>query len=328
MFATENTRNENYSNAMNLTNKVIFNKDSKFTDVLRANIVIKEILVDINSDSRAVKYKKIKLIRFNSIEVVGITKRLKKLTQIINEQSNSVDVIKQILNTFIEIRLRELLNISFEMFKQIFRSIIDEKIKTMSKEKRIIVQSKDIKEKKMHIGSMKLNSTKSVHLEKIVTRVAFLRLMYVVICSIVNVMIENIKIKAMFENGTEVNCMFKRLTVAAQLFVHQNINIIIIDVTSERARFFDVCETVSINIDSIMIPISVFVVKHLDHELFLEKFFQRAAHMNSININDESFEMILHSLNKKTEVSFLKVLVEHVNNKEKESVFAMKSLNV
>ena len=102
---------------MNLTNKVVLNKDSKSTNVLRANVAIKKILVDINPDSRAVKYKKIKLIRFSPVEVVEITKKLKKLAQIIKEQSNSVDVIKQILNTFIEIRLRKLLDISFELFK-------------------------------------------------------------------------------------------------------------------------------------------------------------------------------------------------------------------
>ena len=61
----------------------------------------------------------------------------------------------------------------------------------------------------MHVDSMKLSSTKSVYLKKIVTRVAFLRFMYVIVCLIVNVMIENIKIKAMFDNETKINCMFK-----------------------------------------------------------------------------------------------------------------------
>ena len=39
----------------------------KFTDILRADIVIKNILVDINSNSRAIKYKKNKIdqIQFN-----------------------------------------------------------------------------------------------------------------------------------------------------------------------------------------------------------------------------------------------------------------------
>ena len=81
------------------------------------------------------------------------------------------------------------------MFEQIFRNIINEKIKTMSKEKRIIAESKHIKEKKIHIELMKFNSTKSVYLKEVVIRVAFLRFIYVIACSIVNVIIENIKIK-------------------------------------------------------------------------------------------------------------------------------------
>ena len=59
------------------------------------------------------------------------------------------------------------------------------------------------------MSSMRLNSTKLMHLEKIVIRVAFLRFMYVVAYLIVNVMIENIKIKTMFDNDTVINCMFK-----------------------------------------------------------------------------------------------------------------------
>ena len=132
----------------------------------------------------------------------------------------------------------------------------------------------------------------------------------------------------MFDSEAEVNCIFKRLIDVAQLFVRQNINIIIINVIDERARFFDVCETVFINIDSITISISVFVVKRSDHELLLKRFFQRDAHMSSINMNDESFERILHSLNEGKRVSFLKMFAEYISNKEKESVFAMKSLNV
>ena len=88
------------------------------------------------------------------------------------------------------------------------------------------------------------------------------------------------------------------------------------------------CEAVFRNIDNITISISVFVVKRSNHELLLKRLFQRAARINSINMNDESLEMILHSLNEKKRVSFLKVPAEHVSNKEKKSVFAMKSLNV
>ena len=82
----------------------------------------------------------------------------------------------------------------------------------------------------MHIDLMRFNSTKSMHLKEIVTRVAFLRFMYIIACLIVNVMIENIKIKAIFDNEAEINCIFKRLVNAAQLFMCRNINIIIINV--------------------------------------------------------------------------------------------------
>ena len=70
-----------------------------------------------------------------------------------------------------------------------------------------------------------------------------------------------------------------------------------INVIDERARFFDVCETDFISINSITILISVFVIKRLNHELLLKRFFQRTSRMNFINMNDESFEMILHFLN-------------------------------
>ena len=61
----------------------------------------------------------------------------------------------------------------------------------------------------MHVDLIKLNSAKLMHLKKIVARVVFLRFMYAVAYSTVNVIIENIKIKTMFDNKTKVNCMFK-----------------------------------------------------------------------------------------------------------------------
>ena len=100
-----------------------------------------------------------------------------------------------------------------------------------------------------------------------------------------------------------------------------------INVTDERARFFDICEIVFIRIDSITISISIFIVKRADHELLLKKLFQCAARMRTIHMNNELFKTILHSLNEKKRVSFSKVSAEHVYNKKK-SVFAMKLSNV
>ena len=198
----------------------------------------------------------------------------------------------------------------------------------ISKEKRILVQSKDIKEKKMHVDSIGFSSTELFHLEQIVTRVVFLRFIYIVICSIVSVIIKNIKIKTMFNNEAKVNCMFKRLIDVVQLFIRQSINKIVTNIINERARFFNIYKTVSISIDSITISISIFVIKRLDHELFLKRSFQCTARMSFININDKLFEIILYFLNEKKRVDFLKMLAEHISNKEKKSIFAIKLLNI
>ena len=101
-----------------------------------------------------------------------------------------------------------------------------------------------------------------------------------------------------------------------------------INIINERARFFDVYEIVSININNIIILIFIFVVKCSDHELLLKRFFQHVVRMNFININNKLFKMILHSLNEKKRMNFLKMFVEHVSNKEKKLMFAMKFLNV
>ena len=61
------------------------------------------------------------------------------------KQSNFVDIIKQILNTSIEIKLCELFKISFKLSRQMFRDIINEKVKTMFKKRKMIAQKKIMK---------------------------------------------------------------------------------------------------------------------------------------------------------------------------------------
>ena len=82
--------------------------------------------------------------------------------------SNFVDIIKQILNTSIEIRFRELLEFSSEFSRQMFRDIINEEVKIMFKKRKVTVQKKIMKEKKMHVESIKFNFIESIHLRKIV----------------------------------------------------------------------------------------------------------------------------------------------------------------
>ena len=121
--------------------------------------------------------------------------------------------------------------------------------------------------------------------------------MYVIVCSTMNVSIDNIKIKTLFDNDIKINCMSKRLIDATQLFIRQEINIVMMSFINERARFFDVCESIFVNIENIIISIFIFVIKRLNHDLFFNHFFQRIARMNVVNINNDLLKMILHSLN-------------------------------
>ena len=215
----------------------------------------------------------------------------------LKKQLNFVDITKQILNTSIEIRLRELLEIFSKFFRQMFHDIIDEKMKAMFKKRKAIAQMKIVKEKKMHVESVKLNFTESIHLRKIIARVAFFRSMYTVVCSTMNVSIDDVKIKTLFNNDVEINYMSKRLTDATQLFIRQEINIIMMNFIDERVRFFGVCKSIFVSIESIIISTLIFVIECLNHDLLLNRFFQRIVRMNVVNMNDDSLKMILHSLN-------------------------------
>ena len=121
--------------------------------------------------------------------------------------------------------------------------------------------------------------------------------MYVVVCSTMNVSINDIKIKTLFNNDVEINYMSKKLIDATQLLIHQKINIIIMNFINERVCFFNVCESIFVNIENIIISIFIFVIERSNHNFLLNRFFQRIARMNVVNINDDSLKMILHSLN-------------------------------
>ena len=97
---------------------------------------------------------------------------------------------------------------------------------------------------------------------------------------------------------------------------------------NERARFFDVCESIFINIENIIISTLIFVIERSNHDFFFNRFFQRIARINVININDDLLKMILHSLNDEKRMNFLKMSAEHINNKNKKFVFVFETLNV
>ena len=76
-----------------------------------------------------------------------------------------------------------------------------------------------IVKKKMHIESIKFNFIELIHLKEIVARVVFFCLMYVVVCSIMNMSINDVKIKTLFNNNVEINYMSKKLIDATQFLI-------------------------------------------------------------------------------------------------------------
>ena len=90
-----------------------------------------------------------------------------------------------------------------------FCNIIDEKIEIVSKKRKVVAQFEVIKKKKIYINFIKFSSIKSMYLKKIVIRAAFLRFMYTIVCSTMNMIIKKIIIKAMFDSDVEINFMLK-----------------------------------------------------------------------------------------------------------------------
>ena len=100
-----------------------------------------------------------------------------------------------------------------------FRDIIDEKIKTMFKKGKAVAQMKIVKERKMHVESIKFNFIESIYLKKIIVQIVSFYSIYVVVCFIINVSINDVKIKTLFNNDIEINYMSKKLINATQLFI-------------------------------------------------------------------------------------------------------------
>ena len=112
-----------------------------------------------------------------------------------------------------------------------------------------------------------------------------------------NILINNIKIKTLFDNNVEINYILKKLIDATQLLIRQKINIIIINFINKHARFFNVYKSIFVNIKNIIISTFIFVIQRSNHNLFLNYFFQRIVRINVININNDLLKMMLHSLN-------------------------------
>ena len=75
------------------------------------------------------------------------------------------------------------------------------------------------RKKKMHVKSAKFNFIKSIHLKEFIARIVSFCSIYIIVYLTMNVFIDDVKIKMLFDNNVEINCMSKRLIDATQLFI-------------------------------------------------------------------------------------------------------------
>ena len=78
---------------------------------------------------------------------------------------------------------------------------------------------KIVKKKEMHVELIKFNFIELIHLKEIVARIIFFCSIYIVVYSMINVFINDIKIKTLFDNNVEINYMSKKLIDATQFFI-------------------------------------------------------------------------------------------------------------
>ena len=85
MSTIKNVQNDNYFDAMNFVEQAISINDIK----------IIEMIVEVNFESRATKYQKIKQIKFKILfETFKAFERFKKFAQMFKKQLNLVDITK------------------------------------------------------------------------------------------------------------------------------------------------------------------------------------------------------------------------------------------
>ena len=137
---------------------------------------------------------------------------------------------------------------------------------------------KNVKEKEMHFKSIELNFIELIHLKEIIVRIVFFRSMYAVVYLMINVFINDVKIKTLFDNNVKINYMLKKLIDATQFLIRQEINIIMMNFIDKYVRFFDICELIFINIENIIILIFIFVIEHLNHDFLLIVFLTHCSY--------------------------------------------------
>ena len=157
--------------------------------------------------------------------------------------------------------------------------------------------------------------------------VFFLKAMCVIVYSKTFVLIKNVKIKILFDNEIEINCIHKRFVDEINLFIRYKTIMSMIMTTNNNVKFVKMCDDLKIRLKKTIIITSIFVIFKLNYDVILEWFFERVARISNTNINDESSKLMMYLNDEFTRVFFLAILINHSRNRETNIVFVVEFLN-
>ena len=83
----------------------------------------------------------------------------------------------------------------------------------------------------------------------------------------------NVKIKIMFDNKVEINCISKSLVDKIDLIIRKRVSISLVNIIEACARFEEVVENAKVSIERIIIRTHVFVVFRSNYKILLNRLF-------------------------------------------------------
>ncbi len=194
--------------------------------------------------------------------------------QTIRKQANSKALIENILIFKIKIKLIDFFDFYSNLSCSFFCSIFNKEFNKIITNRKLQVIIKKKKKTIINIDSINIKFIEIVYLDNIVAKVNLLQTFYFVVFFIVWIKIKNIKIKIIFDNKIEINCISKSLAKKIDLIICQKVSISLIEVIEARVYFEEIIKNAKISIDDIVIYISIFVIICFDYKILLRQSFQ------------------------------------------------------
>lgn len=207
------------------------------------DITMENVPAVVDPNSRATKYQKSRSKKEQEApaDYAQRTERPKRMLQAVKDQADSKALTQSILTSKIEVKLMDLLGLCPDLSRSFFRSLSEEEFDAIVAERKPQKLTRKEKETVVTVKSISAGPTETIHFGDIVARVGSLRTLYSVACPTAWVQLGDVRVKAMFDSGAEINCISKGLADRAGLAIRQGVSISLVGVTGARARFKGVC---------------------------------------------------------------------------------------